>query len=196
MDRYRRRYRRRYPRLAEIKKTAQQRLLPVVGGGHGRPLATYRKLLAPRETQMDFSFFNVTFIDIGVLSIGIMGLWHFKRQADKRYRALNEKWEEKYKTLQQASEKRYDTLQQEHSTFQQVADKRYTALSKQYDTLQQEHSTFQQVADKRYTALSKQYDTLQQQYTELELALSKLQGRYEELREMVERLFLAGGRQG
>ena len=134
---------------------------------------------------MDFSFMTVTFIDIGVLSISMLGLWMLKRRGDRLERALR------------TSESRYDSLQEVHI----LLEKKHEALQQQHEALQEEFKIFQSTADRRYNALQteseRQYKELQVKNNalheastnqgvvieELKEGFYELRGRYNELSE-------------
>ena len=83
---------------------------------------------------MEFSWATISFIDIGLLSFGVIAIasgWIVKRQLDKQYNAL----QGQYTTLQG----QYTILQEEHTTLQG----QYTILQEEHTTLQQEHTTLQ-----------------------------------------------------
>ena len=65
---------------------------------------------------LEFSWATISLIDIGVLSISVIGLWWLKNQVD-RYRALSEELDTRYNTLQQE----HNTLQQTHEVLQEGA---------------------------------------------------------------------------
>ena len=148
---------------------------------------------------MDFSFMTVTFIDIGVLSISMLGLWMLKRRGDRLERALKTS-ESRYDSLQEAYtlfEKKHEALQQKHEALQQ----KHEALQQEHEVLQQELKVFQSTADRRYNTLQteseRQYKELQAENNalhevsskqvvvieELKEGLYELRGRYNELSE-------------
>ena len=92
--------------------------------------------------MFEFSWATLSLIDVGVLSISMLGLWWLKNQVD-RYKTLSEELERRYRTLQQE----YETLKHEHET-----------LKHEHITLQQEYRTFQSSADRRYSVLQERYE--------------------------------------
>ena len=64
--------------------------------------------------MLEFSWATISLIDIGVLSISVIGLWWLKNQVDR------------YKALSEELDKRYNALQQEHTT---LAAKEFNELS-------------------------------------------------------------------
>ena len=101
---------------------------------------------------LEFSWATITLIDIGVLSVSVLGLWWLKNQV------------ERYKTLSEELEKRYNTLHREHETLQQENN----ALLLTYENLQQEFRNFQSTSDRRYNTLQEEseerYNTLQEEW--------------------------------
>ena len=122
----------------------------------------------------EFSWAPITLIDIGVLSISVLGLWWLKNQVD-RYRVLSEELEKQNNALQQEHETlqqehntlllTHENLQQEFSNFQSAADQQYNALQQQQEILkeenQQEFNNFQNAADQRYNALQQEFSNFQ-----------------------------------
>ena len=113
---------------------------------------------AERGRKMElfgFSWATITVIDIGVLSLSVIGLWWLKNQVE-RYRGLAEALEKQNNALQQ----KYETLQQEHNT-----------LLLTYENLQQEFRNFQSTSDRRYNTLQEaseaQYNELQEEHNAL-----------------------------
>ena len=155
---------------------------------------------------MDFSFMTVTFIDVGVLSISMLGLWMLKRRGDRLDRALKTS-ESRYDSLQEAYtlfEKKHEALQQEHEALQQkheALQQEHETLQQRHEALQQELKAFQSTADRRYNTLQteseRQYKELQAENNalhevsakqvvvieELKEGLYELRGRYNELSE-------------
>ncbi len=137
--------------------------------------------------MFEFSWATISLIDIGVLSISVIGLWWLKNQAD-RYKALSEESDKRYNALHQE----HITLQQEFRTFQSTADRRYNALLDQHNALQEAHD-----------ALLNQHNTLQEENATLQTGLDviareqkalqtshdRLSGRYDELVERVMPVF-------
>ena len=154
---------------------------------------------------LEFSWATITLIDIGVLSVSVIGLWWLKNQVE-RYKALSEELEKRYNTLHREHETlqqehntlllTHENLQQEFSNFQSAADQRYNAL-------QQEFSNFQSAADQRYNALQQEQeilkeenatlraglDALTREHKALQTAHDRLSGRHAELVERVMPVF-------
>ena len=154
---------------------------------------------------LEFSWATITLIDIGVLSISVLGLWWLKNQVNQ-YKTLSEELEKRYNTLHREHETlqqehnaqllTYENLQQEFSNFQSAADQQYNAL-------QQEFSNFQSAADQRYNALQQEHeilkeenatlraglDALTREHKALQTAHDRLSGRHAELVERVMPVF-------
>ena len=154
---------------------------------------------------LEFSWATITLIDIGVLSISVLGLWWLKNQVDQ-YKTLSEELEKRYNTLHREHETlqpehnalllTHENLQQEFSNFQSAADQQYNAL-------QQEFSNFQSAADQRYNALQQEQvllkeenatlraalDALTREHKALQTAHDRLSGRHAELVERVMPVF-------
>lgn len=123
---------------------------------------------------LEFSWATITLIDIGVLSVSVLGLWWLKNQVE-RYKTLSEELEKRYNTLHREHETlqqennalllTYENLQQEFSNFQSAADQRYNALQQQQEILkeenQQEFNNFQSAADQQYNALQQEFSNFQ-----------------------------------
>ena len=130
---------------------------------------------------MEFSFASITLIDVGVLSLSIIGLWWLKNQVVR------------YKTLSEELDTRCNTLQQKHDALQQI----HEALQQEFAALQQEFSAFQSAADRRYNTLQEEYDTLKtesdvlrtgletitMEHKRLERTCDTMAGRYQEIRD-------------
>ena len=100
---------------------------------------------------MDFSWATITFIDIGIFSLGVI--------------AVATGW-----IIQKREAKRYNTLQQAFSSFQSTADRRYNALQQVCETLQEEHETLQgayETLQGAYETLRKEHRTLQEEHETL-----------------------------
>ena len=149
---------------------------------------TYHRITRKEKMGLlEFSWATITLIDIGVLSISVLGLWWLKNQVDR------------YKTLSEELEKRYNTLHREHETLQQE----HNTLLLTYENLQQEFSNFQSAADQRYNALQQQQeilkaenatlraglDALTREHKALQTAHDRLSGRHAELVERVMPVF-------
>ena len=104
---------------------------------------------------MSFSWITLTGIDIGVLSISLIGLWLMKKWADNRL---------------EAQKMEYNSLKAEFKAFQSASDQRYAALQKENKFLRKE--------------VARQADEID----ELKQAFYGLKGRYDELKELLNRL--------
>lgn len=104
---------------------------------------------------MNFSWITLSGIDIGVLSISLIGLWIFKKWADKRL---------------EAQKMEYNSLKAEFKAFQSASDQRYAALQKENKFLRKE--------------VARQAEEID----ELKQAFYGLKGRYDELKELLNRL--------
>jgi len=137
--------------------------------------------------MLEFSWATISLMDIGVLSISVIGLWWLKNQAD-RYKALSEELDKQYNTLQQE----HTTLQQEFRTFQSTADRRYNALLDQHNALREahdvllnQHNTLQEENATLQTGL----DVIAREQKALQTSHDRLSGRYDELVERVMPVF-------
>ena len=129
---------------------------------------------------MEFSWATISFIDIGLLSFGVVAIasgWIVKRQSDKQYNALQQQYstlQQNFRSFQSTADQRYNTLQIEHNT-----------LHEQYNTLQQENETLRaENADLR-TGL----DAVTREHKALQAAFDHFRGRYDELTERLIPLF-------
>ena len=110
---------------------------------------------------MDFSFMTITFIDIGLLSISILGLWMLKRRGDRLEQALKTA-ESRYDSLQETYthlEKKHDVLEQKHEALLQT----HITLEQKHEALLQTHITLEQ----KHEALLQKYITLEQKHEAL-----------------------------
>ena len=108
---------------------------------------------------MDFSWATINFIDIGILSFGVIAVatgWIVKKREDQRYNAL----------------------QQEFSNFQSAADQRYNTLQQEHEILKEENAT-----------LRAGLDALTREHKALQTAHDRLSGRHAELVERVMPVF-------
>ncbi len=123
---------------------------------------------------LEFSWATISLIDMGVLSISIIGLWWLKNQVD-RYTALSEELDKRCNALQQEHitlQREHESLRQEHITLQReheslqgqhsTLQQEHESLQGQHSTLQQELITFQSTADRRYNSLLDQHNALQE----------------------------------
>ena len=135
----------------------------------------------------EFSWATITLIDIGVLSVSIIGLWWLKNQVE-RYRVLSEELEKQNNALQQEHETlqqghnglllTHENLQQEFRNFQSAADQRYNALQQEHEILKEENAT-----------LRAGLDALTREHKALQTAHDRLSGRHAELVERVMPVF-------
>lgn len=130
--------------------------------------------------MLEFSWATISLIDIGVLSISVIGLWWLRNQVD-RYKALSEELDKRYNALQQE----HITLQQEFRTFQSAADRRYNALQEAHDALLNQHNTLQEENATLQTGL----DVIAREQKALQTSHDRLSGRYDELVERVMPVF-------
>ena len=122
---------------------------------------------------MSFSWITLTGIDIGVLSISLIGLWVFKKWFDKRLEAQKEAHKVEYNSLREE----YNSLKSEFKAFQSASDQRYAALRKENEELKKENRFLR----KEVTRQADEIDELKQ-------AFYGLKGRYDELKELLNRL--------
>lgn len=111
---------------------------------------------------MSFSWITLSGIDIGVLSISLIGLWLMKKWADKRL---------------EAQKMEYNSLKAEFKAFQSASDQRYAALRKENEELKKENRFLRK-------EVARQADEID----ELKQAFYGLKGRYDELKELLNRL--------
>lgn len=158
---------------------------------------------------MDFSWITVTGLDIGLLTVGVVGLWQMR----KRYKRL----QAEFNTYRQAAELRYDNLQAAFNAEQQAADSRYEELQAafnayqgtanlQYKELRKEndvlradlqaaelrHREFQSRSDLRYNLLEQvnrnlvaELDGVKKENQKLQEVTYGMSGRYEEIKELL-----------
>ena len=115
---------------------------------------------------MSFSWLALTGMDIGVLSINLIGLWVLKKWVDKRLEAQKE-----------AHKVEYNSLRGEFKAFQSASDQRYAALRKENEELKKENRFLRK-------EVARQADEID----ELKQAFYGLKGRYDELKELLNRL--------
>ena len=115
---------------------------------------------------MDFSWATITFIDIGIFSLGVIAVatgWFVQKREAQRYNTL---------------QREYESLQQELSNFQSAADQRYNALQQEYESVKKENAT-----------LRAGLDALTREHKALQTAQDRLSGRHDELVERVMPVF-------
>ena len=115
---------------------------------------------------MSFSWLALTGMDIGVLSINLIGLWVLKKWVDNRLEAQKEAHKVEYNSLRGE----YNSLKAEFKALQSASDQRYAALQKENKFLRKE--------------VARQADEID----ELKQAFYGLKGRYDELKELLNRL--------
>ena len=129
---------------------------------------------------MDFSWATITFIDIGIFSLGIIAVatgWLVRKREGQRYNALQREYgslQQEFSSFQSAADGRYNALQEEFSSFQSAADGRYNALQQEHVNLQREFSSFQSAADQRYNALQREHEALKEENATLRSAVDAL----------------------
>ena len=140
---------------------------------------------------MNFSWNALSGIDIGLLSISLIGLWVMKKWADKRLEAQKAE----YDSLQEAQKAEYDSLQEAQKA-------EYDSLQAKHNSLREEFKAFQSAADRRYAVLRTENEELKKEnkflrkevarhadeIDELKQAFYGLQGRYDELKELLNQL--------
>ena len=129
---------------------------------------------------MSFSWLTLTGMDIGVLSISLIGLWVLKKWADKRLEAQKEAHKVEYNSLRgeyNSLQEEYNSLQEEFKAFQSASDQRYAALRKENEELKKENKF-----------LRKEVVRQAEEIDELKQAFYGLKGRYDELEELLNRL--------
>ena len=122
---------------------------------------------------MSFSWITLSGVDIGVLSISLIGLWVLKKWADKRLEAQKEAHKVEYNSLREE----YNSLQEEFKAFQSASDRRYAALQAENEELKKENRFLRK-------EVARQADEID----ELKQAFYGLKGRYDELKELLNRL--------
>lgn len=115
---------------------------------------------------MSFSWITLSGIDIGILSISLIGLWVMKKWADKQLEAQKE-----------AHKIAYNSLREEFKAFQSASDRRYAALQMENGELKEENKLLRK-------EVSRQADEID----ELKQAFYALKGRYDELKELLNQL--------
>lgn len=84
---------------------------------------------------MSFSWITLSGIDIGVLSISLIGLWVMKKWMDKRLEVQKEAHKMEYNSLREE----YNSLREEFKAFQSASDRRYGVLQKENEVLREEN---------------------------------------------------------
>lgn len=122
---------------------------------------------------MSFSWITLSGIDIGILSISLIGLWVMKKWADKRLEAQKEAHKMEYNSLREEN----NSLREEFKAFQSASDRRYGALQKENEDLREENKF-----------LRKEVARQAEEIDELKQAFYGLKGRYDELKELLNQL--------
>ncbi len=129
---------------------------------------------------MSFSWITLTGIDIGVLSISLIGLWIMKRWADKRLEAQKEAHKAAYNAFREehnALREEHNALKEEFKAFQSASDRRYATLRTENEELKEENKFLRK-------EVARQADEID----ELKQAFYGLKGRYDELKELLNQL--------
>lgn len=125
---------------------------------------------------LEFSWATISLMDIGVLSISVIGLWWLKNRVDG-YRTLSEELDKRYNARQQE----HTTLQQEFKNFQSPADRRYNALRQEsevrYNTLQEGYN----VLKAENGTLRSGLEAITKEHKALERTCDTMAGRYQEI---------------
>lgn len=122
---------------------------------------------------MSFSWITLSGIDIGILSISLIGLWVMKKWADKRLEAQKEAHKMEYNSLREEN----NSLREEFKAFQSASDRRYGVLQKENEDLREENKF-----------LRKEVARQAEEIDELKQAFYGLKGRYDELKELLNQL--------
>lgn len=122
---------------------------------------------------MSFSWITLSGIDIGILSISLIGLWVMKKWADKRLEAQKEAHKMEYNSLREEN----NSLREEFKAFQSASDRRYGILQKENEDLREENKF-----------LRKEVARQAEEIDELKQAFYGLKGRYDELKELLNQL--------
>ena len=161
---------------------------------------------------MDFSWlnwFNVTVVDIGVLSISVIGLiWMYREinalknanaELQQRVIILRKENEELRQENVELRQENAELQQQVLELQQQVLELQQQVLELQQETLElqakntsltQQFRDYQSAADKRYNALLQEHTELQQQFRDYQSAADK---RYNMLKAECARLLKENG---
>lgn len=122
---------------------------------------------------MSFSWITLSGIDIGILSISLIGLWVMKKWADKRLEAQKEAHKMEYNSLREEN----NSLREEFKAFQSASDRRYGVIQKENEDLREENKF-----------LRKEVARQAEEIDELKQAFYGLKGRYDELKELLNQL--------
>ena len=120
---------------------------------------------------MDFSWFGVTVVDVGVVSVSVIGFaWLFGRIAalEKQLAVQKQEHEREIATLKQEHETGIATLKQEHEKEFAALKEENSALRSRIETLRSRIETLE--AENR--ALQKSFDILSGRYAEIKEVLS------------------------
>ena len=166
------------------------------------------------DRKMDFSWlnwFNVTVVDIGVLSISVIGLiWMYReinalknanaelqqrviilRKENEELRQENVELRQENAELQQQVlelQAKNTSLTQQFRDYQSAADKRYNALLQEHTELQQQFRDYQSAADKRYNTLKAECARLLKENGEIRQELAEVRQANQMLRTEFDRL--------
>lgn len=163
---------------------------------------------------MDFgwlNWFNVTVVDIGLLSISVIGLiWMYReinalknanaelqqrviilRKENEELRQENVELRQENAELQQKVlelQAKNTSLTQQFRDYQSAADKRYNALLQEHTELQQQFRDYQSAADKRYNTLKAECARLLKENGEIRQELAEVRQANQMLRTEFDRL--------
>ena len=115
-----------------------------------------------------------------MLSINLIGLWVLKKWVDKQLGAQKEAHKVECNSLRgeyNSLREEYDSLKAEFKAFQSASDQRYAALQKENGELKKENRFLRK-------EVARQADEID----ELKQAFYGLKGRYDELKELLNRL--------
>lgn len=136
---------------------------------------------------MGLTWFSLTIVDVGVLSISLIGLvWMYRtlKKANEKLQQqvqevlaenaeLKEQNEELKQQLQEVLVENAE-LKQQFREFQSTADRRYNALQEKYENLRQENE-----------ALRKELDEVKRDNQSLRNGFNQMMGRYKEIKGLI-----------
>lgn len=136
---------------------------------------------------MGLTWFSLTIVDVGVLSISLIGLvWMYralKKANEKLQQQVQEVLAENAELKQQNEELKQQLqevlvenaeLKQQFREFQSTADRRYNALQEKYENLRQENE-----------ALRKELDEVKRDNQSLRNGFNQMMGRYKEIKGLI-----------
>ncbi len=136
---------------------------------------------------MGLTWFSLTIVDVGVLSISLIGLVWMYRALKKANEKLQQQVEEvlaENAELKQQNEELKQQLQevlvenaelkQQFREFQSTADRRYNALQEKYENLRQENE-----------ALRRELDEVKRDNQALRNGFNQMMGRYKEIKGLI-----------